>query len=128
MNLLLALVIAVLFGIGASLMLKRDLIRVVVGVNLISNAINLFIIAAGLSRGRAPIYPIETGEVVSDPLVQALALTATVINFGITALLLSLLYAIYRTHQSLDQAKLQKRKEQKVAAPEQTGQQEVKGD
>ena len=124
---LLALVVAVLFGIGASLMLKRDLIRVMVGVNLMANAINLFILAAGVSRGQEPIYPIESGAIVSDPLVQALALTAVVINFGITALLLSLLYAIYRTHRSLDQAALQERKERKVVTQEQTEQPEAKG-
>ena len=59
---LLALTVAVLFGAGAFLMLKRDLIRVVGGVILLSNAVNLFIMSAGLTRGRAPIYPFPRGR------------------------------------------------------------------
>ncbi len=96
MILALALVIGVLFGSGAFLLVKRDLVRVVGGVILISNAANLFVVAAGLSRGVEPIYPIDAGERVSDPLVQALVLTAIVITFGTTAVLLGLVYQIYR--------------------------------
>ena len=44
---------------------------------LISNAANLFIMAAGLSRGREPIYPLPEGRTISDPLVQAMTLTGT---------------------------------------------------
>ena len=102
MTLLAALTIAVLFGSGSYLLLKRDLVRVVAGAVLISNAVNLFIILAGLSRGAAPIYPLPTVGPVSDPLVQALTLTAIVITFGISALLLSLVYRAYSTNLSLD--------------------------
>lgn len=102
MIVLFALVVAILFGTGAYLMLKRDLIRVVAGIILISNAVILFIIAAGLTRGRAPIYPLPEGEPISDPLVQAMALTAIVISFGITALLLSLVYRVYTTRETVD--------------------------
>ena len=69
---------------------------------LISNASILFIIAAGLSRGRPPIYPIPDGVDVSDPLVQAMALTALVISSSVTALLLSLVYRLYVSHNSVD--------------------------
>ena len=51
MTLLVAVVIAVLFGCGAMLMLRRDLIRVIAGIILLGNAANLFIMSAGLSRG-----------------------------------------------------------------------------
>jgi len=102
MNLLASLTIAILFGSGSYLLLKRDLIRVVAGAVLISQAINLFIILAGLSRGAAPIYPLPATGPVSDPLVQALTLTAIVITFGISALLLSLVYRAYTTNLSLD--------------------------
>jgi multicomponent Na+:H+ antiporter subunit C len=67
---------------------------VVAGIILISNAVTFFIIAAGLTRGAAPIYPLPEGRPVSDPLVQAMALTAIVITFGVTALLLSLVYRV----------------------------------
>jgi multicomponent Na+:H+ antiporter subunit C len=94
-TLLLAATIATLFGSGAYLLVKRDLIRVVGGVILLSNAANLFIVAAGLSRGVEPIYPLPAGDTVSDPLVQALVLTAIVIGFGTVSVLLGLIYRIY---------------------------------
>jgi multicomponent Na+:H+ antiporter subunit C len=106
MTLLLALTIATLFGSGAYLLVKRDLIRVVGGVILLSNAANLFIVAAGLSRGVEPIYPLPPDRSVSDPLVQALVLTAIVIGFGTVAVLLGLIYRIYagvRAEQRLDE-------------------------
>ena len=106
MILLFALVVALLFGVGTFLMLKRDLLRMVGGVILISNAATFFIIAAGLAQGRAPIYPLPEGTEISDPLVQAMALTAVVISFGITAFLLSLVYRVYTIHETLDQVDL----------------------
>lgn len=103
MTLLFAAVIAVLFGAGAYLMLTRDLYRIVAGVILISNAANLFLMAAAQSVGRAPIHPLpaDLGK-VSDPLVQALTLTAIVITFAVTALLASLLVRVYQSHASID--------------------------
>ena len=99
---ILSLAVAVLFGSGAYLMLKADLLRVVVGMVLISNAASLFIMATGLTRGVPPIYPLPAGESVSDPLVQAMTLTAIVISFGVSALLLSFVYRVYTSHLSLD--------------------------
>ncbi len=101
MILLLSAVIAILFGTGAFLMLKPDLFRVVVGMVMISNAAILALVASGLGRGAAPIHPLPE-ETVSDPLVQAMALTAIVIGFGVTALLLSLAYRVYASHASVD--------------------------
>lgn len=100
MTLLISSLIAVVFASGAFLMLKSDLFRVVIGMVLISNAASLTLMAAGLSRGGAPIYPLEGP--VSDPLVQAMTLTALVIGFAVTALLLSLAYRIYRELETVD--------------------------
>ncbi|MGI8650888.1 MAG: sodium:proton antiporter [Rubrobacter sp.] len=111
MNFAFSLTIAVLFGMGSTLLLKGDLIRVVVGMVLISNAANLFIMASGLSRGQAPLYPLQDGSMVSDPLVQAMTLTAIVISFGITALLLSIAYRVYLSVRSLDLEELEKAEE-----------------
>lgn len=102
MNLFVALVVAVLFGTGASLLLKPDLFRVVAGLMLISNAASLTVIASGLRRGQTPIYPLVSGEPVSDPLTQAMTLTALIIGFATTALLLAMVYRVYRTHRSVD--------------------------
>lgn len=106
MTLILSLAVAVLFGSGAYLLLKHDLIRVVAGILLISNAANLFIMSAGLSRGAAPIYPLPEQVRVADPLVQAMTLTAIVITFGVTALLLALIYRVYLAHTTFDSESL----------------------
>jgi multicomponent Na+:H+ antiporter subunit C len=94
--------IATLFAAGSYLLLKPDFVKVIAGIVLISNAANFFIMSSGLSRGREPIYPFEDATSISDPLVQAMTLTAIVIGFGVTALMISLVYRVYQTHQSVD--------------------------
>lgn len=106
MNALFALTVAVCFGAGSYLLLKRDLLRVVAGVIVLSNAATLFVIGAGLSRGQAPILPLEDGRRVSDPLSQAMALTSVVITFGVAALLLGLVWRVYTSHGTIDQGDL----------------------
>lgn len=102
MTIVLAAAIGVLLGSGSYMLLKHDLIRVVIGMLLISNGANLFIMLAGLERGSAPIYPLPSSGTVADPLVQAMTLTAIVITFGVTALLLSLIYRVYISHATVD--------------------------
>lgn len=99
MNLVFALAVAVLFGTGVYLLLSRELVRVVLGVVVISQAATLTIIASGLTRGAAPIYPLPDGP-ISDPLSQAMALTAIVIGMAVTALLLALVLRVVRAHRS----------------------------
>ena len=77
MILVLSLTVGVLFGAGAYLLLKPDLLRVIVGVVLISHAANLALMGSGLARGKPPIYPLPFGETISDPLVQALIVTSS---------------------------------------------------
>ena len=102
MTLYSALVFAAVFASGTFLLLQRDLTRVVVGIILISNSAVFFIISAGLTRGVAPIHPLEGASSVSDPLVQAMALTALVIGFGTAALLLAMVYRLYVSHRTVD--------------------------
>lgn len=97
-----ALAVSVVFASGTFLLLQRDLVRVVVGIVLISNSAVLFIISAGLTSGGAPIHPLEGTGSVSDPLVQAMALTALVIGFGVAALLLAMVYRLYTAHRTVD--------------------------
>jgi multicomponent Na+:H+ antiporter subunit C len=92
MNLVFALAAAFLFGTGAYLLLSRDLVRVVLGVVVISQAAVLTLMASAIVRGEAAIYPLE--EPVSDPLSQAMALTAIVIGMAVTALLLVLVLRV----------------------------------
>lgn len=101
MKLAFALAAATIFGVGAYLLLHRDLVRVVLGVVLISQAAVLTLVASGLTRGAAPIYPL-TERSVSDPLSQGMALTAIVIGLAVTALLLALVLRVTRAFASRD--------------------------
>ena len=102
MNLLFSVTIGALFGTGVFLLLKPDLFRVVVGLVLVSNAANLTLMASGLTRGEAPIAPVGAEDAVGDPLVQAMTLTALVIGFAVTALLMAVAYGVYRVRRSVD--------------------------
>jgi multicomponent Na+:H+ antiporter subunit C len=100
-----ALAASLLFGIGAYLLLNADLVRVVLGVTIISQSAVLTLIAAGVTRGRAPIYPLDPP--ISDPLSEAMALTAIVIGLAIVALLLVLVLRVvvaYGTEDLVDVA------------------------
>jgi multicomponent Na+:H+ antiporter subunit C len=98
-NLILALAAASLFGVGAYLLLSRDLVRVVLGVVVISQAAVLTLMASAIVRGVAAIYPLPD-EPISDPLSQAMALTAIVIGMAVTALLLALVLRVTQAFQS----------------------------
>ncbi len=102
MTLILATAIGTLFGTGAYLLLKPDLFRIVAGIVLVANAANLTLMASGLARDKSPIYPLEEGAEISDPLVQAMTITAVVIGFGVTALLLCLAYRVYVSSHTVD--------------------------
>lgn len=96
---LLALVVGVLFACGIYLMLRRNLLRFVFGLILLSNGANLLIFTAGrLTRVTPPLIP-EDAEVpvaeVANALPQALVLTAIVIGFGLVAFALVLLMRTY---------------------------------
>lgn len=99
MNLVFAAAAAVLFGTGTYLVLSRDLVRVVFGVVVISQAATLTLIASALTRGAAPIHPTPDGP-VSDPLSQAMALTAIVIGMAVTSLLLVLVLRVVQVYRS----------------------------
>lgn len=96
----LAVVIGALYAAGIYMLLRQTLVKLLIGLVLLSNAANLLIFtSAGLTRGRSPVIPIEATAVtlpVADPLPQALILTAIVIGFGVTAFALVLGYRMYR--------------------------------
>jgi multicomponent K+:H+ antiporter subunit C len=97
MELILALGIGVFAGCGVWLMLRPRTFQVVLGLSLLSYAVNLFIFVMGWVRGGRPPF-VERGVAVdaasfADPLPQALVLTAIVIAFATTALLLVVLLA-----------------------------------
>lgn len=97
MSVVTALIVATLFGLGVYLLLQRTLTRIIIGIVMIGHSANLLLLVGGGSPGRQPIVGRFTEEErlageVADPLPQALALTAIVISFGITAFLLALAY------------------------------------
>lgn len=97
MEALIALAIGVLAGSGTWLVLRPRTFQVVVGFALLSYAVNLFLFAMGrLRRDAAPVLesaaPVDPAT-LADPLPQALILTAIVIGFATTALLLVVLLA-----------------------------------
>jgi multicomponent Na+:H+ antiporter subunit C len=81
-------VIAVLFAVGSYLLMERSLTRVALGVGVIGNGVNVLIIASGSEPGEAPIIGRE--GVLTDPLPQALVLTAIVIGFALLTFLMTL--------------------------------------
>jgi multicomponent Na+:H+ antiporter subunit C len=102
MEVLKALAIGALFGIGLYQLLRRNIIRSAIGLVILSNAVNLFLLSAGAYDGVVEAYAKATGQ-RSDALPQALILTAIVISLGGFAFVLSLLYVIsarYRTGDS----------------------------
>jgi multicomponent K+:H+ antiporter subunit C len=96
-ELVVALAIAVLVASGVWLLLRPRTFQLVIGLSLLSYAVNLFIFAMGrLVVGAAPIVKAAPGAdaaAYADPLPQALVLTAIVISFATTALLLVVLLA-----------------------------------
>lgn len=92
MTIVLVLVVGVLFGTGSYLLLQRSLSRIVIGLAMLGHGANLLLLLAGGAAGRAPILDGEQVGRVSDPLPQALALTAIVISFAASAFLLTLSY------------------------------------
>jgi multicomponent Na+:H+ antiporter subunit C len=90
-SVVLAVAAACLFGIGTYLVLQHTLSRILIGLALISHGGNVLLMAAG-RRGAPPRVGGRDPGTIADPLAQALALTAIVITFGVSALLLALAY------------------------------------
>jgi multicomponent Na+:H+ antiporter subunit C len=90
-NLLLVLVVGVLFATGVTLLLERNLTRVILGITLLGNGVNLLILLGG-GYGGPPIVGVTPEAEMSDPLTQAMILTAIVITLGMTAFLLAMAY------------------------------------
>lgn len=92
MTISIAIAAAVLFATGSWLLMQRRLTRIIIGIGLLGHGANLLLVSSGGQSGKAPIISGEGFGGYSDPLPQALALTAIVITFGVTALLLALGY------------------------------------
>ncbi|MEJ5913594.1 Na(+)/H(+) antiporter subunit C [Pseudokineococcus sp. 1T1Z-3] len=88
----------VMVATGVYLLLERSLTRVLVGFILVSNGVNvLFLVASGRAGGPALVGVTPQAQ-MSDPLPQAMVLTALVITLGITAFLLAMAYRSWQLH------------------------------
>lgn len=99
MIVVMVMVVAVLYGTGVYLLLQRNLSRIVIGLGLLGHGANLLLLMAGGRAGQAPLVG-ESGGPHADPLPQALALTAIVITFGVSAFLLALAYRSWVLNRS----------------------------
>ena len=108
-----AVVALILLGLYA-LVFKRNLIKIVIGILLIENGVNLFLITLAFRQDSiAPIYR-GSGSRIMDmslPVPHALTLTSIVIGVAVLALMLSLIVHIYRHYNTLDARKIGREKE-----------------
>ncbi len=92
-----SVVVGVLFGTGVFMMLRGSTLQLVLGIALLSHGANLLLFTVGgLKKSAVPVLVAGKEASFTDPLVQALILTAIVISFGVTAFLL---VVVYRLHQ-----------------------------
>ncbi|MBB3116194.1 cation:proton antiporter subunit C [Corynebacterium bovis] len=88
---IIAAVIAILVAGGTYLIMQRGMVRLVIGMTLISHGTNLILLAAGVGAWREePLADRATAAEAADPLPQAFVLTAIVISMAATALMLTL--------------------------------------
>jgi len=106
MEILMSIMIGVIFSVSVYLFLSKSIIRVILGSVLLSHGVHLLLMTMSeLQRGAPPLLNLDA-ESYTDPLPQALVLTAIVISFGVTALLLVMAYRTYKVHKTDDLEKL----------------------
>lgn len=97
---LLAIIIGVLFAAATYMLLRRSLVKIIIGLALLGHAANLLLFTTGkIQRGAAPIIGAEDITMVgnfADPVPQALILTAIVIGFGAQAFAIVLIKRVYQ--------------------------------
>ena len=102
MEILTSFTIGLTFAVGIYQILRRNVIRAVIGLMLITNAINLFLLTTGAYTGRQAPYVGLPAELQSDALPQALILTAVVISLGVSAFVLAMILVTARRYDTCD--------------------------
>jgi multicomponent Na+:H+ antiporter subunit C len=110
MEIILAILVGVLYTAGVYMLLRRSILKFIIGIIYISNATNLLVfLSAGIIPGKPPFVESAeaTVETFADPLPQALVLTAIVIGLGMVVFILALKYKFFEVTGSddLDQLK-----------------------
>ena len=110
MEVLLAIVIGLLYASGIYMILRRSLVKLIIGLILLGNGVNLLIFLLGrITKGRPPIIPDELkgfAEIYADPVPQALILTAIVISFGLQSFAIVLIKRVYKVVKTDDMDEL----------------------
>jgi multicomponent Na+:H+ antiporter subunit C len=106
MEILISIVVGILFTIGTYLILSKNITRIIIGTGILSHGVHLLLLTmGGLKQGAAPLLGQKAAS-YSDPLPQALILTAIVISFGVTSFFLVLAYRAYNVHGTDDMEKM----------------------
>lgn len=96
----------VLFGIGFTmLLLHQNLIKKIIGLNIMDTAVYLFLAAKGYIEGRLPpiiVDGVTDSEAYINPVPSGLVLTGIVVSVSVTAIMLGLTVCLYRRYHSLD--------------------------
>ena len=106
-----AIGVGCMYAAAIYMMLRHSIVKLVIGLMLLSNAANLLIFtSAGMTRGAPPLIPVgamQPDGIIADPLPQALILTAIVIAFGVLAFSVVLIHRAYNIihTDNLDQMK-----------------------
>jgi multicomponent Na+:H+ antiporter subunit C len=106
METVLPVLVGIIFGVGLFLMLQRNIVKLAIGLILLTNGTNLFLFTAGrLTKAIPPLIPINqktlSGE-FANPVSEALILTAIVIGFGLLSFVLALIYSAYSKFRTLN--------------------------
>jgi multicomponent Na+:H+ antiporter subunit C len=100
MKLLMALLIGFLFAAGLYMMLRRSIVKLIIGLIILSHAANLLIFTSrGMVKGKSPVILADQTTLAppfADPVPQALILTAIVISFGVQAFAIILVKKVYQ--------------------------------
>ena len=98
---MLALIVGSLYAAGLYMMMRRSIVKLIIGLALLSHGANLLIFMMGrLVRGHPPVLPGAVSRMIepyADPVPQALILTAIVIGFGLQAFAVVLIRRVYQT-------------------------------
>jgi len=110
MEALIAILVGFLYAAGVYMVLRRSIVKFIIGIILLSNATNLLVfLSAGITPGN-PVFlsdQIANKQAFADPLPQALVLTAVVIGLGIVVFTIALKYKFFEVTgtDDLDQLK-----------------------
>lgn len=106
MEIILAILIGSLYASGIFMILRRSMVKLIIGIILLGNGANLLIFLLGrIAKGKPPIIG-ETeyfiNDIYADPVPQALILTAIVISFGLQSFAIILIKRVYKVANTDD--------------------------